>query len=163
MLDSGTQKSQLSESSDEMDASLILEQQVNAKKVSQIITKARFRKKPSHDKPQKASVMRLREGIEVTKLSYSDPGQSKEITLRLSKDRTTLKYQKHESEWTFWDSIKGSSKISLDEVTDILFGAESSTFRYHWKRVASQEEAMRPAKRYIFDHYDARRHIKFDH
>ena len=45
MLDSGTQKSQLSESSDEMDASLILDQQVNAKKVSQIITKARFRKK----------------------------------------------------------------------------------------------------------------------
>ena len=73
MLDSGTQKLHLSDSSDEMDASLILEQQVNAKKVSQIITKARFRKKPSFDKPQKASVKRLREGIEVTKLSYSDP------------------------------------------------------------------------------------------
>ena len=124
--------SDLTASSDEMDAQQMLEHPVSESRVAQIKAKSRVKNivAVSAYSSLALSQQHLKVGIKATKLNWSN-SLTKDITLQLSNDHQYFQYYKPAESKTFWDKVRGFSKINLAEIAEISYGAVTSTFANH--------------------------------
>ena len=153
------------DSSDDMDAQLILEHPIDEKTVKEIKAKTRIKKAPvssnSNPKPQRsleASQDWLQQGIECVKVNFSD-SKMKQVILKLSRDLKTLQFERPAKDQGWWDRIRGPSKLHLKDVVDILYGGGSSAMKPIARQVLRLHSRDRDNAHIVFDHYDQRRNI----
>ena len=106
-----------------------------------------MRSRPDHSLP--VSQTWLFKGIECIKVNFSD-SKLKRVHLSLNKTCTTLSFKGVNGERTCWDALKGSTKLHLSEIVDIVYGGHTSAFgkftdsmiRVHAKRRPTKENVI---------------------
>ena len=148
------------ESSDEMDAQLIMEHPIPLEEVQ------RIQKKETIPEPAKnacdsllESQLRIAAGIPVTKLNWSN-SKRKDVILRLTRNMKELTYMKPQNKLTCWDKVRGKGSIYLSEIAEMAYGAITSTFARVSPGIIRKQAIERPNIRRLFKHYDDRRDFK---